>query len=166
MTINLENLGKIQKIVLVITCVFFIVGLVLSSQAENKRAHNVDKIDIEILSYEQKTDDRYYYIYFDYKITNRGKATVDYVQIKTTFLDKNGKTIGSMTSTLGASYESEALNIEKGKNVIMETYLKESQTSPYISDLFIELYNHELSDYTVTHTITGVAWSDGTTYSR
>lgn len=166
MTINLETLSKTKKICLVITCIFFIVGLFLSSNASNERAHNAEKIDIELLSFEQKEDDRYYYIYFDYKITNRGKATVDYVNIKTTFKDKNGKVIGSMTSTFGSSFGSEGLNIEKGKNVVMETYLKESQTSPYISDLFIELYNNELSDYTVTHTITDVAWSDGYTYSK
>ncbi len=164
---NLKTAKIIRTLLLVVACIAFLVGLVQSNIAGTKRSHNPDKIKVEITSCESKYDNTYYYVYTDFTIENNTSATLSYVEVVTYFKDQNGKIIGTMNSQLGSSYGSgSGLNIAAGETGIKETYLSEYQSSSSYSNLFIELYNHGLSNVTITYEITNAVWSDGYRYYK
>ena len=162
---NFKTANTIRKILLIIACISFIVGLVWSHQYMRKKAHNPEDIKITLLESESKYDDKYYYVYMDFKIENDTDATIDYLAITTYFTDKQGKEIGTMTSTYGG-YHSSALNLKPSEKVIKETYLSEFKTKSSYSDLFTRLYLNGIEDITITYEITTVDWSDNYSYHR
>ena len=46
---NIETFGKIQKFLLVVACIAFLVGLILTKMATDERNHNVADISIRIV---------------------------------------------------------------------------------------------------------------------
>lgn len=163
---NYNVAKKIRVILLVIACITVIVGFFLSKTYEDKAAHNPENIKIEMISCESKYDDANYYVYMGYKIDNSTKATIDYIAITTYISDKDGKSIGTITSDFGSIYSDSALNLDPEKEVIKETYLSERQAAYSHSDMFIELYNNGIEDLVITYEITSVKWSDGYYYNR
>ena len=163
---NLNFARKMRTVLLVIACIMCVVGVVLSNNHSKQLAHKPENIKIEIVSSESKYDDRYYYVYTDFKIDNNTGATIDYIAVTTYFTDKNGKSIGTMTSNFGSSYSDTALNLKEGDSVTKETYLSEWRSSSSYSKLFAELYNNGIDNLIITYEITRVKWSDNYDYSR
>lgn len=154
---NMKNVKTIHIVLIVISCIAFVFGLVKSSEVQEAEAHNTNNIEISILNTTPKSDGRYYYVYNDFEIANNTSATIDYIEITSTFIDESGKYIGSLVS----SYGSYGATLEVGKTITIETYLKESASSASTNKLFIELYNNGMDNLTVTHEITSIVWGDG-----
>lgn len=156
---NAEKAKKFQIILLVIACIVFIVGLVLSSKAEKERAHNIEDIEIKIVDSYKKSEGNHYYVYTDFKITNDTKETLEYLEVTTYFTDKNGKSIGHMTSSFGSNWSWDSgLALESGESVTTTTYLEESYYN--WGTLFEALYENGVSAYDVRYEITYASWAD------
>ena len=160
---SLKKARIIRIILFAFACSAFAAGLSLSITAEQRRAHNPDKIMVEITNCESRYDNTYYYVYTDFSIKNNTSATLDYVEVVATFKNTRGISIGTMTSRFG-SVSGNGLNIEKGRRDVQETYLSERQAASYHDELFVELFNNGLGNVTVTYKITYAKWTDGYTY--
>ena len=158
---NLNKAKNIQTALFVVALIALIVGLVFSVKADKARAHNVEDIVIEITGDYTETEGNYCYVYTHFKITNNTRKTLNYVEVKTHFTDKNGRSLGTMTTTLGSIYGN-GLSLEKGESVVKTTYLEDPYYS--MSDLFEGLYENGVSAYNVEHEITYAYWSDGYTW--
>ena len=157
---NAIKAKKIQIALLIIACVVFVVGLILSSKAEKEKAHDVGAIGIEIVNDHTENEGKTYYVYTDFKIYNGTEATLKYLTVVTYFTDKEGKAIGSMTSSFGSSLSWEdGLALDSKEDVIRTSYLQESYSK--WGQLFEELYENGVSSYDVRHEITYAVWSDG-----
>ena len=130
-----------------------------------KTKHGVQDIRLSVIDVSSEQDDRYYYVYLDFKIENHSKTTVDYIEITTYFFDKNGKSVGTLTSSFGSRYGDVVLNLSPDETVIKETYLKEYKASDP-DDFFVMLYNNGSDGLSLVYEITYVEWSDGHTYDR
>ena len=119
-----------------------------------------------MLSCTPESDETYYYATMDFEIKNKTGSTIDYIEVTTYFSDKNGKSIGTMTSNFGATYSSSSLNLKANDKVIEEIYLSERKSASYFDSLFVELYENGIDDLVITHEITQVIWSDKYRYSR
>lgn len=154
-----------KKRITVLTILFSIIALIVTVVTVQKLAHSVKGIDIEIVDTKSVQEERYYYVYTDYKITNNTAQTIDYLEVVTYVTDQNGKSLGTITSHFGSSYGSEGLNLKANQSTIQEIYLSEYQ-SDRMDSLFVTLYNNGIEDFIVTHEITNVRWSDGYTYTK
>ena len=163
---NWKTAKKIRTILLVIACIAVVIGFNKAKIHGEKAAHDPDDIKMEIVACESKYDDRNYYVYMDYEIKNKTKETVDYIAVTTYFKDKNGKSIGTMTSEFGTPYGNGALNLSKGDKVIESTYLDEYKTSTNMSEMFVYLYENGIEDVEITFEITSVRWADDYSYYR
>ena len=156
---NAEKIKKIQIFLLVIACIMFIVGLVLSTNAEKARAHDVEDIDVVIVNDYTEDSGNRFYVYTDFKITNNTKKTLEYLQVVTYFTDKNGKAIGTMTSDFGSRWDWDTgLLLDAGQSVTKTTYLEEYYNW---GSLFEHLYENGVSSYDVRYEITYARWEDG-----
>ena len=163
---NWKTAKKIRSILLVVAIITLVVGLYKTNDYKKVAAHDPDDIKIEIVSCESKYDDRNYYVYMDFEIKNKTKETIDYIAVTTYFKDKNGKSIGTMSSEFGTPYGNGALNLEKGDKVIESTYLDEYKTSTHMDNMFVELYENGIEDMEITFEITSVRWADDYSYYR
>jgi len=149
---------KIIFFIVIISIVLFIfVGVSI-----RKANHSIDSIDISIVDVWSKNDSRYYYVYTDYKITNKTAKTIDYIEVVTYVTDQNGKSLGTITSSFGSTYGNNTLNLKTHKSTIQEKYLSGYQSDSF----FVTLYNNGIQDLIVTHEIVCVKWSDGYTYDK
>ncbi len=158
-----EKIGKISTILLVIACIVFIIGLVLTNIEIQKADHNVDDITIEMKNITTKVEQGYYntdyYVYMDFEIRNNTRAQLDYFEVTSYLTDENGKSLGYITSNFGSSYSySNQLNLESGENTVITNYLTESGTN--WGTVFAELYNNGIQNCSVRHEITRAMWSD------
>lgn len=106
-----------------------------------------------------------YYIYFDFKLTNRTDATLDYVEIQTTVCDKDGKELGTLHSSFGAirqfEKQSGLLELAPGKSAEKQTYLKENQPEGF----FVTVYNTPYEELNFSCKVLSASFSDGYSYS-
>lgn len=98
-----------------------------------------------------------YFVFFDFKITNNTGEDISSIEVISYFSDKNGKQLGTLTSTFGGY--SSPINLAVGESQIREIYL--STRYPEDDGFFSLLYDSSLSDFTVTHKILSVEFSDG-----
>ena len=161
-----ELAKKLRIILLVIACLVLVACLPIAKEKDKARTHNPEKIEIQMLSCTPESDDTYYYATMDFEIKNKTGSTIDYIEVTTYFSDKNGKSIGTMTSNFGATYSSSSLNLKANDKAIKEIYLSERKSASYFDSLFVELYENGIDDLVITHEITQVIWSDKYRYSR
>ena len=162
---KIEKIKKIQIALLVIASILFIVGLVLSNKAGKERAHNVEDISVKIVEDYTAVKGNRYYVYTDFEIRNNSKETVKCIQVTSYFTDKNGRSIGTMTSTFGSNWSWDGgLELDAGKTVINTTYLEQSYSN--WESLFEKLYKNGVSSYDVRYEITYVLWSDDYEWSK
>lgn len=155
-----------KKRIIIISSILAIVAVIAIVRIVKSSIHTVSDIEIEMLSSDSRYDSRYYYVYMDFKIDNHSGATLDYLKVTTYFADKNGKSIGTMTSEYGSQYGDSKLNLKSKQSITKETYLSEYQSSSSYGTLFTELYNNGIDDLIITYEITYAEWSDGYTYKR
>ena len=98
---KIDKIKKAQTILLVIAIIAFIAGAVLSFQEEQKRAHDVSDISIQLVSSYTGYDGNYPNVYADFKVANNTKATLTYLKFITTVKSSSGKTIGTITYSFG-----------------------------------------------------------------
>ena len=158
---TLALLKKIIPLIIVAAIILTITCIVISS----KRAHNPENIEIELIDMSAKykaPDNSYgrteYFVFFDFKITNNTGEDISSIEVISYFSDKNGRQLGTLTSMFGGY--SSPINLEVGKSQTREIYL--STRYPEDDGFFSLLYDSSLSDFTVTHTILSVDFSDGT----
>ena len=167
---KIEKIGKIQNILMFFVCVVLIVGLTLTNIKTAERKHDVDDIKISVTDISTSIEDGYYstkyYVNMDFKIENKSKAKANLQRLDVTMYltDKSGKSIGTITSSFGSSYSSSSeLNLERGKNTILSSYL--SATGNNCSSVFSELYNNGLKNCNVEYKITYARWTDDHVWS-
>lgn len=144
---------KLRITFLVIAFLVLVACVPMATEKEAERNHNPEKIEIQMLSCTPKSDDTYYYATMDFEIKNKTEFTVDYIEVTTYFSDKNGKSIGSMRSSFGATYSSSALNLKSGDKVIKDVYLSERKSASTYDPLFVELYENGIDDLVITNEI-------------
>lgn len=155
---NIETFGKIQKFLLVVACIAFLVGLILTKMATDERNHNVADISIRIVDVSSKIKEGYsssdYYVYMDFEIENNTEAALDSLNVTFYFRDKNGKSVGKLTSSFGGNTPA----IKSGKKGIETSYI--SEYGDKWDSLFYELYHNGLENCSVIYEITGASWDD------
>lgn len=130
-----------------------------------KVMHDEKAIQLGIVDVWGQSDEKYHYVYMDYRIENNTGSTIDCIKVTTYFSDKFGKNLGTATSSFGSQYGDTALNLKPNETVIRETYLSEYKGSN-VYDFFAMLYENGTEDLIITYEITYVEWCDGHTYSR
>lgn len=150
----------IKRIVLfsVLTAIVF---SIIISKIVSAATHDASEIYVVITDITSKYDDRDYYVYMDYKISNNSGSIISYIKIITSVTDENGKELGKVTTEFGQNYNSVKLDLDSGKEIIKESYLVESRSSSYFSDLFTALYTNGLIGLKLTSKVVYVRWSDG-----
>lgn len=154
-----------KKKIITFAVIISIVLIIFSVIAIRKATHSVNSIKIDIVSTHSTTDDRYCYIYTDYKITNNTAVAIDYLEIITYVSDKNGKSLGTMTSSFGSSSGNRTLNLGSHESTVQEKYFSE-YISNYMDSLFVSIYNNGIDNLRFKHEILYVTWTDGYTYSK
>lgn len=141
----------IRIILLVVACIACIAGVSMSQKAAKEAATDVSKINVQITgknSYHK--DDVGVYIYgcnyvdFTYKITNNTKVDWGYLKITTYVYDKNGKSLGTITSEFGQNYGSSDFKVKVGETVTKDSTIEENAYNP--SEFFMKLYESSFSD--------------------
>ena len=155
---------KIRIILLIVAGIAFIVGLSITGFVEQEQAHNIEDIYIDITNSKSKYSNSTYYVYMDFRITNKTSATLDFVKVTAYFTDRSGNLIGTTTAELGSPYDDRKLNISTGSSGTRTMHISKLKSDTQDEHLFVELYNHGLQNVTVTYEITYAEWSDG--YSR
>lgn len=163
---DIEVLRKIKKIGLIIASIVLIISIPFAIKAGNDRerelkelAHALDNITIELVGCHSEQDDRNYYVYFDYKITNNTSEKLNDIEVVSYFTDKNGKSVGTVTTSLESD-----LNDDKykcGQTTEESVYICESITSRKITNIFMELYNNGMTRLEVTNKAEYAHWADG-----
>lgn len=157
-----------QKAVTILSIVLIAAALIVGIPLKSKIDHDVNRIKIDIVNMSSSYNHNEsvyingrYYIYFDFEIKNGTGAGIDYMEVVTYVEDKNGKSIGQITSSFGGYYSS-SMNLEKKDTVIKEIYLAEHQ--PEKNAFFSTMYDTKLDEWSFTHKVTSVSFSDGKNY--
>ena len=145
---SIKALRIIRIILLGIAVIACAVGFNLSKTAAQKAATDVSKIDVEIIDKKGyvKSDysSKHYYIDFTFKITNRSGVEWASLDIKTEVFDKNGRSLGTITTPFGSTYGSNALGLEVGETITKVSTIDVSQNN--VDDFFAAMYESDLSD--------------------
>ena len=150
-------LKKVRIVLLIITCLVFIVGVSLSAEAGKARKHNPDDITISIVKTDREETTRDYIVYMTFRITNQTTGTIKSISFQPHFSKKTGSNMGYMTC------ESGSVQIEPGKSTeITFSLSQEKRYEP--SDLFVELYNNGTQNLQATFSIYSVKWTDDYSY--
>lgn len=156
---------KKRKRTIIIICVIVTLTVVIGSYSSIRAAwHSIDDVQIEITGVTPEYDGTHYYVYMDFLIRNNTSATLDYVAITSYIEDKNGKSVGTLTTKFGQDYSGVKLNLESGRQITKESYLSVFKNS-YQDALFSHLYKKGIADVVITHKITRAKWSDGYQYT-
>lgn len=166
-----ERLRKLKKtvrtIILSIISVAIVFLLICFIYYQNQK-YNINNIKINVVSMESNyhpNESPYingcYYIYFDYTIKNNTYAVMDYIVITTQLKDKSGKLIYQISSSFGG-YGDSSLQLEKGQEITLETYVKENKPNESFSNVF----GTELSEYDISISIKTVRFGDGHYYNK
>lgn len=141
---SVKALRIIRIILLVVAVIACIVGVVKSKKAGRDPA----KIDVQITDkyrYHKENDGAWingrYYIDYTFKITNNTTVDWKYLQIKTNVFDKNGKSLGTITSEFGSS---SGFELRAGETISQVSSIADSANNP--GEFFTTLFNSDLSD--------------------
>ena len=138
---------KVAKIIritlLVISCIAFWFGITISKAVEEKIATDVSKISVQVTEKDcHYNPNGNYCIKLTYRITNNTKTNWRYLKVTTYVYDVKGKSLGTIISEFGSSYDYSDLELKVGDTVTKLTSLKANQP-----DIFFEtLYNSALSE--------------------
>ncbi|MBQ7171457.1 MAG: hypothetical protein IJR89_04170 [Clostridia bacterium] len=160
---------RIVRIVLIVVAfIAFLYGIKATRTATANKNHNPDKIVLKLseLSSEAKNSDSYsgkYYVYMDYEIENKTAAELKIVSAIITFSDKSGKEIMSVRGDFGSG---STLNIKKMSKGNSRIYLEKSISYADEDVGFMNLYNGNKDNYSITYKIVGVQWTDGYYYNN
>lgn len=163
---NIKTAKKIQTILLVVTCLLFLWGFGTAVNKGEERAHNGEKIKIEMtqaipVSGENDYGNFIYRINMNYKITNNAKTEVDSINVTTTVKDKDGKLIIQFTNQFGG-FGPTGLQLKKGESVTIDTYLEERDL---ISNAdFTVFYESDFSELEIINEVTSARFDDGYDY--
>ena len=98
---------------------------------------------------------------------NKSGAKIHSVSFKTYVEDKNGNSIGSITTTFGSPYfSSGSLELEKKNSITKTSYLDESLYSLQDNSLMYGIYENGLESYNLSIEITEVRWTDEYKWSK
>ena len=160
---------RIVRIVLiVIVFIVFLYGISATRTATANKNHNPDKIVLKLseLSSEAKNPDSYngkYYVYMDYEIENKTAAELKKVSAIITFSDKSGKEVISVQGDFGSG---STLNIKKKSKGNSRIYLEKSISYADKDAGFMNLYNGNKDDFSITYKIVSAQWTDGYYYNN
>lgn len=146
---NVNTAKKIRTVLLVIACIACCVGFSLSQKAEKKAATDISKISVQIIDkecYYNQNESPYtngcYHIDFTYKIINNAKVDWRYLVITTYVFDKDGTSLGTITSEFGSPYGSSDLKLKVSDTITKKAGFKDNQPDSFFSTI----YESELSD--------------------
>ena len=158
---KIKTVGLIRNILFACVCISFVVGLVLSIEADKERKHNPDNILVTIEDSRASLSDNKFFVYVDYEITNRTDVELKYVDLKTYIEDENGRLLGTLTTTFGSTYSvSNSLSLGSKKSMVKTSYVSESVYWLDEGDMLYEIYKNGLDSYNLRCEITAAAWSD------
>lgn len=165
-----EKRKKTIKFSIIFSVIAIVLLSIVIAVTAKKNKYDVAKIEVSIVNVEKKynpNESPYingcYYIYFDYKIKNGTGADIDYIKVTAYYTDKNGKSIGNVSTEFGGYYSSSSMDLKANSEQTHETYLSENQ--PEKNKFFSQLYETDFSTFSVTYKITYVRFSDGKSYS-
>lgn len=151
---NLKSAKVITTILLVVAIIAFVFGIGTAIKADKARAHNPEKIQIELLEIRPDVSDSYY-VYMNYSIKNKTGKELDSVSVYADVKDKSGKALGTIKLAFGGT-GSNALHLKKG-SVEKEIYL-ESRTP---DEFFATLFQANAGDLQITYEVYSAQWTDG-----
>lgn len=155
-----QRLIKVLIPILIIATLIFGIPISCSvSTCISRAKHDVSDITVSVAGIRTSYSNGGYYVYLDYKIYNGSGADVDSLKVITYISDKNGKSLGTITSQFG---NSGYLNLQSGGTQIHETYLREN--NPQNDTLFYKLYLGEYQDFKITCKVVQAEFSDGKYY--
>lgn len=147
------------------TVILIIVSLVLGSIASSKALHSPDQFQVAVTSKTQEYKSNVspyingcYYIYLTYDVTSK-EIGAEYLQLKTTVMDKSGKEIGTINTSLSD------MNLDSNSKKQYSTYLQDNQPEQNRNTFFITLYNAKYADLSFKVEITSIQFSDGEYWS-
>lgn len=152
---SIEITKRMRIILLVIASIMLIVGFVKTGidlaqkqEAEKEAATDVSKIKVEFLkkkSYYKSSEGQYgmgyYHVDYTCRFVNNTKADWTYLSLETSVYDKNGKELGTITSSFGSSYGTSDFRLKVGESLLETVNLKDTQ----MYGLFETLYNSDIS---------------------
>ena len=143
---NVKTAKVIRIVLLVVACITVIVGIKKSQKAAKEAATDVSKINVQItdMNCHQEQNDGRYYIDFSFQITNKTNVDWGYLKVQTHVFDKNGTSLGTITSEFGQSKRSSDLILKVGETVTKESSIAENANSP--GDFFMSIYESNFSD--------------------
>lgn len=151
----MKALKIITIVLLVIASLCFFAGLQTSKDAAQKRATDTDKIKVEIVDKEcwyEPDSSGYsngcYYVKLTYEVKNKTKVDWSYLQVTTEVTDKSGKSLGTLTASLGSGNSSAKFKVGKS------TKIDVTFDSKNPDDFFIALLEKELSEFTLESRVT------------
>ena len=144
-----EVTNKIRTVLYVIVCIAFLIGLCLSAAAENKAATDPTRIQVTIVDKTCRTepDDwsygTKYCIDYTYEIKNPTKSDWCALTIKTYVYDKNGTSLGTLTTDFGSSGSGE-FRIRSGETMTKVAHFENSDPDAF----YQQLYQSDLENLT------------------
>ena len=156
--IKLNSIKKTQRILLIVSCVAFVFGVIASTRARDLAARDVSKIHISIIekdSYRGPDASSYlddcYHIVLTYRIENNTKVDWSYLKTITYVYDKNGISIGNISTEFGSAYGESNFRLKAGDVTVKTTEL----TSQTLKDFFSQLYNCDIQELKFESEIVG-----------
>lgn len=165
-----EHRKKVARTVIIICAAALVttVIIIIAAISIYRSMHSAANVVIDIKNTTSKYEGDYY-VYMDYFLQNNTSATIDYVAVTVYFSDKNGKSLGWVTSEFGAVntlYSSDqTLELKPGKSITKSAYLIERRLESS-NEMFKYLYHNGVEDLEITYKITKIKWSDGYTYKN
>ena len=163
-----NNILKTIKILSPILLIIIIASIGFASKIVEKNNHDVNKINIRLLSITSKIteDTNYaqkdkYIINFKYEMDNKTNVDIDYIEFVMYVDSVDGFRIGSVRSQFGGS-TNKSINLKAQDTLIIETYI---YTYSLTDDHLINyLYNKTIEDYIYSYEVTTVYFRDGKKY--
>lgn len=141
---------------LAIAVIACIVGVVKSTNAAKKAATDVSRIEVEIIDkkgyVKSEYSSKHYYIDFTFRITNHTGVEWAYLDIRTEVFDRNGRSLGTITTPFGSTYSSNALGLEVGETITKVSTIDVNESR--VDDFFAAMYESDLSDLRYESSVT------------
>ena len=156
---------KVLRIVRIILLAAAVIACVAGVVKTKKAGRDVSKIDVQITAkhcYHKENDGAWingrYYIDYTFEIANHTNVGWKYLQITTYVSDKNGKSLGTITTEFGSSYGASDLKLRVGETVTIDSSIADSANQP--GEFFTTLFNSDLSDLVFASEVTGGTYYD------
>lgn len=165
------KIARIVRIVLLVgACIALFFGIYSSKNAGNYRAHDPEKIVIEITDLDKKYNEQEspytngcYHVFVEYKITNNTSAAINYIQFDSTIKNDNEEALAQISSDYG---DISAILVKAGESKSFKADLSDNQPVENNNIQFMNLYEAEASDIHADCNITSVIWEDGVQYTN